>query len=128
MAILNLYAAWIGILLGAIMGAVQGMFFHKESWLGGYGTWARRMTRLGHISFFGIAFINLAFYLTVKSMDFASEMTIPSILFIIGAIGMPLICYLSAFIKGFRHLFFIPTLSVIIGTGMLLWEIGLRAN
>ena len=77
MAILNLYAAWIGILLGAIMGAVQGMFFHKESWLGGYGTWARRMTRLGHISFFGIAFINLAFYLTVKSMDFASEMTIP---------------------------------------------------
>ena len=27
---INLYAVWIGMLLGAIFGAIQGLFFHKE--------------------------------------------------------------------------------------------------
>ena len=114
---INLYAAWIGIFLGTLAGAVQGTFFHEEKWLGGYGSWRRRMTRLGHISFFGIAFINLIFVFTVFYLDIKGTILIlPSLLFIIGAITMPLICYLSAFKKFFRHLFFIPVLSVLTGT------------
>ncbi|MBT8264748.1 MAG: hypothetical protein HKN52_07135 [Eudoraea sp.] len=118
---INLYAAWIGMLLGGILGAVQGVFFHNEEWMGGYGSWKRRMTRLGHISFFGIAFINIAFVATVNTTGIEGQARLPSVLFIIGAIGMPLICYLSAFIKNFRHLFFIPALSVIAGIASLLW-------
>lgn len=118
---INLLAAWIGMLLGALFGAVQGIFFHKEEWMGGYGSWKRRMTRLGHISFFGIAFINIAFVVTVYVAEIENQAAIPSVLFIIGAIGMPLICYLSAIIKNFRHLFFIPALSVIVGVVYLLW-------
>jgi hypothetical protein len=118
---INLLAAWIGMLLGALFGAAQGIFFHKEEWMGGYGSWKRRMTRLGHISFFGIAFINIAFVVTVYVAEIENQVTIPSVLFIIGAIGMPLICYLSAIIKNFRHLFFIPALSVIVGVVYLLW-------
>ena len=118
---INLYAAGIGMLLGGIMGAVQGLFFHKEEWLGGYGTWKRRMMRLGHISFFGIAFINISFAVTVNVLGIEQEVSIPSTLFIIGAIGMPLICYLSAFKKVIRHLFFIPALSIIGGIVSLLW-------
>lgn len=118
---INLYAAWIGMLLGGILGAVQGVFFHNEEWMGGYGSWRRRLTRLGHISFFGIAFINIAFVVTVYVAGIENQVAIPSVLFIIGAIGMPLICYLSAFIKKFRHLFFIPALSVIVGVLNLLW-------
>ena len=118
---INLLAAWIGMLLGALFGAVQGIFFHKEEWMGGYGSWKRRMTRLGHISFFGIAFINIAFVVTVYVAEIENQVAIPSVLFIIGAIGMPLICYLSAIIKNFRHLFFIPALSVIVGVVYLLW-------
>lgn len=118
---INLYAAWIGMLLGGIFGAIQGLFFHKEEWLGGYGSWIRRMTRLGHISFFGIAFINMAFVGTAKVLDIEQEVSVPSALFIIGAIGMPLICYLSAFKKVIRHLFFIPALSIIVGIMSLVW-------
>lgn len=118
---INLYAAWIGMLLGGIMGAIQGLFFHQEEWLGGYGSWIRRMMRLGHISFFGIAFINIAFAVTANVLGIEQGIYIPSVLFIIGAIGMPLICYLSAFRKGFRHLFFIPALSIIGGVVSLLW-------
>ncbi len=113
---INLYAAWIGILLGTIAGAIQGMFFHKEDWLGSYSSWKRRMVRLGHISLFGIAFINLTFVFTVSYLSTNESILLPSRLFIIGAITMPLICYLSAFKKFFRHLFFIPVLSVLIGS------------
>jgi len=118
---INLYAAWIGMLLGGIMGAIQGLFFHQEKWLGGYGSWIRRMMRLGHISFFGIAFINIAFAVTANVLGIEQKVSIPSILFIIGAVGMPLICYLSAFKKAFRHFFFIPALSIIGGIVSLLW-------
>ncbi len=120
---INLYAAWIGILLGSIFGAIQGLFFYKEEWLGGYGSWERRMTRLGHISFFGISFINIAFVITANNLSIDQEVFIPSTLFIIGAIGMPLICYLSALKKVIRHFFFIPALSIIGGIISLLWII-----
>jgi hypothetical protein len=120
---INLHAAWIGILLGAVAGAAQGLFFHDEQWLGGYGSWPRRMIRLGHISFFGIAMINLAFFFTVRELGLRGELVWSSRLLIVAAVTMPLLCYLSAFRKGFRHLFFVPTLSVIIGVALLLWRL-----
>ena len=121
----NLYAAWIGILLGFVGGAVQGSFFHREDWLQGYASWPRRLTRLGHISFFGLAFINLAFAATVAHLQPdtpTATYAIPwcSRLFILGAITMPLVCYLSAWRKGFRHLFFIPVSSLILAAGLFL--------
>jgi hypothetical protein len=112
---INLYAAWIGILIGTIAGAIQGMFFHEEKWLGGYSSWKRRMIRLGHISFFGIGFINFTFALTVSNMNVRTSIFLPSTLFIIGAVTMPIICYLSAYKKFFRNLFFIPVLSILVG-------------
>ena len=117
---INLQAAWIGILLGAVLGGLQGLFFHRDGWLGGYGSWPRRMLRLGHISFFGLALINLALSLTATSLGLDSGLWWPSRLFLLGAIAMPTICYLSAFHKPFRHLFPIPVLSVIVGTALFL--------
>ena len=104
----NLALAWIGILLGCLSGAAQGLFFHGQSWLGGYGSWRRRMLRLGHISFFGIAFLNLGFAVTVTLVGEADASVWAARLLIAGAIGMPAICYLSAFREGFRHWFVLP--------------------
>jgi hypothetical protein len=115
----NLLAAWLGILAGFLTGTVQGMFFHRETWLGGYGSWPRRMTRLGHISFFGLAFINLAFVLTADRLRIATGLFWPSLLLIVGAITMPAVCYLSAWKMPARRLFFIPVLSLI-GAALLL--------
>lgn len=119
----NLYAAWFGILAGCIAGAVPGLFFYRENWLGGYGSWPRRMIRLGHISFFGLAFINLSFALSYHALQIEAEIPLSSVLFVAAAVTMPLICYLSAFKPLFRHLFFIPVLSVLIGTIHFLWRI-----
>lgn len=116
---LNFYAAWIGILLGFVAGAVLGLFFHQEDWMGGYHSWRRRMARLGHISFFGIAFINLAYAVAEAVFHVAPASPYASCLLVAGAITMPLVCFLAAYKKGFRHLFFIPVLSLILGTVLL---------
>ena len=122
----NLLAAWVGILLGFVAGAVQGLFFHNESWLGGYAAWPRRMVRLGHISFFGLALINFAYATSVRLLDRTAVGPWPSRLFIVGAATMPLICYLSAYRKPFRHLFPIPVVALLAGAGLFIYEGFLR--
>ncbi|MGI8603357.1 MAG: hypothetical protein ACR2OZ_10195 [Verrucomicrobiales bacterium] len=56
--------AWAGMLAGVLSGAFIGLFFHRDDWMGGYGSFRRRLTRLGHISFFGLGFINFLCALT----------------------------------------------------------------
>ena len=120
---INLYAAWIGFLLGALSGAIAGLFFDRETWLGGYVDWRRRMVRLGHISFFGIGLLNLGLFLTVETLSVQAGVRLPAYLMIVGAVTMPLVCYLSAFRKGFRHLFFIPAGVVTLALAVFTWTL-----
>lgn len=119
---INLLAAWIGITLGFAAGAVQGLFFHSEAWLGGYGAWPRRMTRLGHVSFFGLAFINLAYVLSVRALAIPSPSPWPPGLFVAGAALMPLVCYLAAWRKPLRHLFPLPVICLLAGSLLFLFR------
>lgn len=120
---INVLAAWIGFLAGMVSGVIPGLMFRGEKWMGGYTSWERRLTRLGHISFFGLGFINLAFGLTMRSMGITEGLYWPSLLFIVGAISMPTVCYLCAWKPVIRHLFFIPVLSLIIATIITLTKI-----
>ena len=119
----NLYAAWIGFLLGCVAGIVPGMFFHGEEWLGGYASWPRRMIRLGHIAFFGIGLLNLGFALTVESLGLTTGLALPSVLLVIGGVAMPLVCYMSAVRSSFRHLFFLPAGAVTVAIAAFLWRV-----
>ena len=117
----NLIAAWAGIMLGLITGALMGLFFHKEQWLGGYNSWPRRLLRLGHIAFFGIAFLNLAFVVTASQAGFPSEEIVcPAALLMVAQFTMPLVCMLSAFKKAMRYLFVVPVASTLGGTALVL--------
>ncbi len=118
----HLTAAWIGIALGLLSGTAQGLAFHREGWLGGYGSWPRRMLRLGHISFFGIAFLNLAYAQTLFVSGPGIESAPASWLFLCGAVAMPAVCYLAAWRKGFRHLFFIPVVSLLSAAGLVVYQ------
>lgn len=111
---LHLLAAWIGFLCGILSGAFSGLFFHREDWLGGYGSYPRRLVRLGHISFFGIGFLNALFALTV-SIDQTPQLAshLASIGLLAGAITMPLCCFASAWRKSLRILFPIPVASLL---------------
>lgn len=112
MSHLNLWAAWIGILFGMASGMIQGLYFQREDWLGGYASWPRRLIRLGHISFFGIAFLNLAYANTVWLLGADSHVPEASVLLAAGAVLMPLVCYLAAWRKPLCHLFPLPVLSL----------------
>lgn len=109
---------WIGMLLGVVSGAVIGLFFTREDWMGGYGSHRRRLARLGHISFFGLAFVNAIFafthHLTPLREPFA---TVAFWAFATGAATMPTVCFLCAWKKPWRHLFFLPVGGV--ATGIL---------
>jgi len=119
----NVLAAWIGFLLAMLSGIIPGLFFRGEKWMGGYNSWERRLTRLGHISLFGLGFINLAFGLTMRSLGISESLALPSLLFIVGAISMPIICYMSAWKPVVRHLFFIPVVSLLFATVLTLVRI-----
>jgi len=122
---INVYAAWVGFLLGCVAGMVPGLFFHAEDWLGGYGSWRRRMIRLAHIAFFGLGLVNLAAALTVESLEIEPSLSVSaaSYLLIVAAATMPAVCYLSAWKKPLRHLFFIPAASAMAAIGLFTWRI-----
>lgn len=112
---MNILAGWIGVVGGVLSGAVIGLFFHRDNWAGGYGSFARRMLRLGHISFFGIGFLNFALGLTFAVVSLApAPARLAAYAMVAGAVTMPLVCFLTAWRKPFRHLFFIPVLSVLV--------------
>jgi hypothetical protein len=118
---MNVFAAWFAILAGLLSGTTMGLFFHNPDWMGGYESWRRRMLRLGHISFFGTGFLNLAFVLSVEHFHRAAPPA-ASAGFLLGAVFMPLVCFLSAWRESFRRFFFIPVASLIVAASdLLIW-------
>jgi hypothetical protein len=49
----NLLAGWTSVLLGFVAGAVPGLYFWRDEWLGGYGSWRRQLYSIR--SFYGIS-------------------------------------------------------------------------
>jgi hypothetical protein len=118
---LNAIAAWIGVLLGAVTGVVFGLYFHRADWLGGYGSWPRRMLRLGHISFFGIAALNLGYSLTLNHLGWPRPPVLASVALAAANFLMPLACALAAWRVRLRHVFALPVACVLVGVMGLLW-------
>jgi hypothetical protein len=120
----NLVLAWLWILLGFISGMVLGLFFHGENWLGGYGSFKRRMYRLGHISFFGLGIVNLLFCLTVQTFSLAGLFVAgASWAFMVGAISMPLCCVVMAHFPKAHLIFAVPVISLIAGGVLTFMEV-----
>ena len=121
---LNLLLAWIGLLVGFISGSVLGLKFHREDWLGGYASFKRRLYRLGHISFFGLAMVNLMFYFTAQMFQPATlPLVVASWGFVVGAVTMPVCCFVMAHNAKSQALFAIPVGSLLVGGILTLWEV-----
>ncbi len=111
---MNWYVGWTMILTAFITGAVIGIFFHNEDFLGGYHSFRRRILRLGHIALAALGMMNILFYLAYVAADPSTQLDIASLGFVIGGIAMPSICFLSAWRASFRHLFFVPVVALVI--------------
>ena len=120
---INLLAAWVGILLGFLSGLALGLGFHRENWLGGYGSFTRRLYRLAHISLFGLAAVNLFFYFTARALPAGTLLSLASSAFIAGAITMPICCLIMAHFPNTRSLFALPVVSLVAGGVLTLVEV-----
>lgn len=118
---INWYFGWGMILSAFISGAIIGLFFHNEKFLGGYSAFPRRILRLGHIALAALGMINILFALSPITSEPAWRVMLASYGLIIGGITMPLVCFLSAWHASFRHLFFIPVTALITASLQAFW-------
>lgn len=115
---------WVWIVLGFLSGAILGIRFQNEDWLGGYNSFRRRLIRLGHISFVGLGILNILFIHTVERVHIVSNsIGTASYAFVVGAITMPLCCALTAWKGSFHLLFAIPVTTLVTGGVILVKEV-----
>src|SRR5687767_14834979 len=90
----NWVFGWSWVLLAFVSGAVIGVKFHREGFLGGYDSLRRRLVRLGHICFAALGMLNVLF--AFSPIPRTSLTAAASIAWIVGAVLMPAVCFLAA--------------------------------
>ena len=106
---------WGLILAGFASGALIGLRFHQADFWGGYDSLRRRLVRLGHIAFVALGILNLLYALSPTIGFEPRWVEIGAVSLAAGGVAMPLVCFLTAWRPGFRHLFFIPVLALSCG-------------
>jgi len=122
MATILILFAWAWFVGGLLSGVILGLGFWRNDYLGGYDAWPRRLTRLGHIAFFGTGLLCLSMGLTAHTLELhAPVLRWAGGLAITGAVTMPIVCFLSAWRKPWRHAFALPVLGLVGGCGLFLF-------
>ncbi len=106
---LNWQVGWILVLGSFLSGALMGLFFHRDGFMGGYNSFPRRMVRLGHIALAALGMLNLIVGLSGQTSPWL----------VAGGAMMPVVCFLTAWRKPCRHLFFAPVLCLVVGVIVL---------
>jgi hypothetical protein len=111
---LNWYFGWLLVLSAFVTGAVLGRYFHRDDFLGGYVSFRRRIVRLGHVSQAALGLMNVLYGLSPLPPSGNWLAHAAGISFVVGGVAMPLVCYLSGWRQPFRHLFFVPVISLLL--------------
>lgn len=111
---LNWYAGWWLVLGAFLTGALIGLAFHREDFLGGYGSFPRRLLRLGHIALAALGMMNVLFSLSPWPVPGSWPARAASVCFVAGGIAMPVACFLTAWREGFRQVFALPVLALVL--------------
>ena len=111
---MNWYVGWGLILTAFLTGAILGLFFYRDDFLGGYASFRRRIFRLGHIALAALGMINILYSVSSVALEPSLRTRVASFGFIIGGVTMPAVCFLASWRVSFRHLFFIPVSALII--------------
>jgi hypothetical protein len=109
---LNWFGGWSLVLVAFVTGAMLGLFFHQPDFLGGYASFRRRIWRLGHIALAALGMMNVLYALSPWPAAGTWQADLAGPLFLVGGVTMPLVCFLTGWREPYRHLFFIPVLSL----------------
>lgn len=118
---LGLIVAWSGIAMGITSGVVLGLGFANAQWLGGYGSWQRRLLRLGHIAPIGLGVLTGMAALTMRHCG-TTSLVIP-LCWAIAVVGMPVVCALAAWRVPWRHAFVVPVMAAAIAIILVFKEL-----
>lgn len=105
--------AWSLVLCGFASGALLGAGFHREGFLGGYGSFRRRLARLGHVACVMLGVLLMLFELSPASASAGELASTCRALWCGGAVAMPATCFLAAWRPNLRHLFALPVACLI---------------
>ena len=117
---LNFNSGWWLIFLAFVAGAGIGLGFHREDFLGGYGSFRRRLLRLGHIALAALGALNVLYGICPVPAPADRLGTWASALLVAGAIAMPLVCFLASWREPFRRLFFLPVALLLGAVALIL--------
>lgn len=113
---------WGMILAGFLVGAGVGLFFHREGFLGGYGSFRRRVLRLGHVALVALGMLNVLFAAGSAGVGGESGlMRAGSAGLITGGVLMPAVCFLTAWRREARHLFVVPVVVLVAAAACTMW-------
>ena len=118
---LNWDAGWLLVLGAFASGALLGLGFHRDDFLGGYTSLRRRMLRLGHIALAALGLMNVVFALSPWPAAGSTAASAASLAFVIGGVTMPVVCFLTAWRERFRHLFALPVTALFIAVVCTYW-------
>lgn len=122
---LNETFGWVWILTGFVSGTLLGTRFHHDEWLGGYGSFPRRMIRLGHISFLGLGILNILFASSAARLTLSPALLeVASWAMVVGAVTMPLCCGLLAWRRSWHAAFAVPVTSLLLGAALIVLGAG----
>jgi len=111
---------WLWIVGGFLTGGLLGIGFDRETFLGGYASWARRLLRLGHIAMIALGVLNILFAQSVvrSGLDPAWN-SLGSWSLITGAVLMPGACALCAFRPKAKPVFALPVVALTLGASII---------
>src|SRR4051812_25470000 len=92
----NWYFGWWILLAAFAQGAVVGLFFSREDFMGGYGSWRRRLMRLGHVAMAALGMLNMVYGLSPVPAGGTWQAGGAGLGLMVGAVAMPGVCFLAA--------------------------------
>jgi hypothetical protein len=103
------------IAAGFAVGALVGLGFHRDDFLGGYGSFRRRLVRLGHIALIALGLLNIVFSLSVPQVAYTNGgfAGAASLCWLAGGMAMPSVCFLTAWRPAFKQAFAVPVCLLI---------------
>jgi hypothetical protein len=110
---INWFVGWSMILAAFLIGAVVGMGFRSDSFLGGYTSFRRRIIRLGHIALVELGILNVIYSLSPWPAPGNYVARAASLCFVGGGLLMPLVCFLTGWRDPYRKFFVVPVLTLV---------------
>jgi hypothetical protein len=115
----NALFGWGSILVGLVAGMGLGLGFHRDDFLGGYGSLRRRMLRLGHIALVALGMLNVLYAQSAPGLHLGpGAFAITSAAWMVGGLAMPVCCALMAWRPAFRPLFAIPVTTLLLAAAL----------